>query len=144
MRLWGQFQASFFYEKILSVQEAPKSNHLLRSFCVQKKPLSLLFFVRLFLFCWLVGFGWFAFLYAQNLFVKKSKLAWNCPDSLILLYHLNGTKNALFFFRELHHIFTLNMRVLFEMKRMFRLSKNVCGVFRFWFCFIFIKVYIFV
>ena len=56
MRLSGQFQANFFffYEKILSVQKAPKLKtndfHPLRNFYAGKKPLSLLFFVRLFLF----------------------------------------------------------------------------------------------
>ena len=40
--------------------------------------------------------------------------------------------------------FTLNMRFLYELKRKFRLSKTVCGIFHFRFRFVFIKVYIFV
>ena len=52
----------FFYEKILSVQKAPKpkTNYFdpLRSFCARKKPLPLLFTLLLpflfpcFCFCW--------------------------------------------------------------------------------------------
>ena len=69
-------------------KKAPKLKtnnfHPVRSFCACKKLLPLLCFVRSFLLV-LVGFGWFAFLYAQNLFVKEKKtnLDWNSPDSLI-------------------------------------------------------------
>ena len=42
---------------------------------LREKLLYLLFSVRLFLFCWLV-FAWFAFLCAQNLFVKINKYYW--------------------------------------------------------------------
>ena len=44
--------------------------------------LPLLFFISLFLFCWLV-LVWFAFSCAKNVFVKKNKVAWNCLDDLI-------------------------------------------------------------
>ena len=75
----------FFYEKISRVEKL-KSNQnqpiffLLQVF-IGKKWLHLLFFVRIVLFCWLVLL-WFAFLYPQNLFVKKHKLVWNCPNNL--------------------------------------------------------------
>ena len=39
-----------------------------------------------FLICWLV-LVWFSFLYAQNIFMKKNKQAWNCLDNLILVYY---------------------------------------------------------
>ena len=76
MRLLGQFQASLFiylfYEKTLSFQKASKSkatNFPFSEVFMREKLLPLFFFVRLFVFL-LVGFGWFAFFYAQNLFVK--------------------------------------------------------------------------
>ena len=51
LRLLGQFQDSLllFYQNILSVKKPPIF-HLLEAF-VRKKPLPLLFFVPLFLFC---------------------------------------------------------------------------------------------
>ena len=79
-------QFVFFNEKILSLQKASKRKityfpRLWSFFC--KKLLPLLFFARLFVVL-LVGFGWFTFLYAQNLLVKKeNKLVKRCPDSLI-------------------------------------------------------------
>ena len=59
---------------------------------------------------------------------------------------INGTKNALFFLSRAptHHIFTFNLRFLYELKHKARLFKIVCGVFHFRFRFVFIKVYIFV
>ena len=59
---------------------------------------------------------------------------------------INGTKNALFFLSRAptHHSFTFNLRFLYELKHKVRLSKTVCGIFHFWFRFVFIKVYIFV
>ena len=53
---------------------------------------------------------------------------------------INGTKNALSR-APTHHSSTFNLRLLYELVR---LSKTVCGIFHFRFCFIFIKVYIFV
>ena len=68
----------FFSEKILGVQKTPKLKtnnfHPLRSFYARKKHCLYCFlFVYLFIFL-LVGFGWFAFLCTQKLFVKKSLL----------------------------------------------------------------------
>ena len=58
---------------------------------------------------------------------------------------INGTKNDLFFsWAPTHHSFTSNLRFLHELKHKVRLSKTICGVFHFWFRFVFIKVYIFV
>ena len=59
---------------------------------------------------------------------------------------MNGTKNALFFLLRAptHHKFTFNLRFLYELKHMVRLSKTQCGIFHFRFRFVFIKVYIFV
>ena len=46
---------------------------------------------------------------------------------------INGTKNALFFLSRAptHHSFTFNFRFLYEIKQKVRLSKTVCGIFRF-------------
>ena len=59
---------------------------------------------------------------------------------------INGTKNALFFLSQApsHHSFIFNYPFLYELKRKVCLSKSVCGIFHFQFCFVFIKVYIFV
>ena len=57
-------------------------------------------------------------------------------------------KCRLFFFvrarASAHHSFTINLRFLYELKHKVHLSKTVCGIFHFWFCFLFIKVYILV
>ena len=59
---------------------------------------------------------------------------------------INGTKNALFFLSRAptHHSFTFNLGFLNELKQKVRLTKAVCGTFRFRFRFVFIKVYTFV
>ena len=59
---------------------------------------------------------------------------------------INDTKNAPFFLLQAptHHSFTFNLRFLYELKHMFRLSKTVCKISHFRFRFAFIKVYIFV
>ena len=56
---------------------------------------------------------------------------------------INGTKITLFSFAT-HHSFTFNLRFLYELKHMVRLSVTVSGIFHFRFRFVFIKVYIFV
>ena len=58
---------------------------------------------------------------------------------------INGTKNALFFLSRAptHHSFTFNLQFLYELKHKVRFCKTVCGIFQFWFRFVFIKVYIF-
>ena len=87
MRLLGQFQTSFFFFRKLfartKTQIKPKPTNFLslRSFSA-RKLLPLLFFVPLILFCCLV-LVWFAVLQVRNLFVKKIKLVWNCPNNLI-------------------------------------------------------------
>ena len=59
---------------------------------------------------------------------------------------INGRKNALFFLSRtpVHHSFTFNLRFLYALKHKVRLSKTACGIFRFWFCFVFIKAYVLV
>ena len=59
---------------------------------------------------------------------------------------ISDTKNVLFFSLRAptHHSFSFNIRFLYELKRKVRLSKTVCGIFRFKFDFVFIKVYFFV
>ena len=59
---------------------------------------------------------------------------------------ISGTKSALFFLLRAptHHNFTLNFQFLYELKQKVCLSKTVCGIVHFQFCFVFIKVYIFV
>ena len=59
---------------------------------------------------------------------------------------INGTKNVLFFLSRAptHHSFTFNLQFLYELKHKVRLSKTVYGIFHFRFCFVFIKVHIFV
>ena len=78
-KIWGcniRWTPSLVETKSKKLGIVPKSKrnhfHPLRSFCLRKKPLHFLFFVQLFLFL-LVGFGWFAFFYAQNLFIKRKK-----------------------------------------------------------------------
>ena len=58
----------------------------------------------------------------------------------------NVTKNSLFLLSRAptYHIFTFNLRFLYELKDKIRLSKTVCEIFHFRFRFVFIKVYIFV
>ena len=48
----------------------------------------------------------------------------------------NSTKNTLFFLSEasIHHSFTFNLGLLYEMKLKVRLSKTVCGIFH-WSCY---------
>ena len=71
----------------------------------------------------------------------KTKMLKKFPSDKI-----NGTKNALFFLSRAptHHSFTFNLRFLYELKHKIHLSKTVWGIFHFRFCFIFIKVCIFV
>ena len=59
---------------------------------------------------------------------------------------INGTKNVLFFLLRAptYHRFSFSLQFLDELRHKVCLSKIVCGVFHFWFCFVFIKVYIFV
>ena len=59
---------------------------------------------------------------------------------------INGAKNTLLFLSRAptHHSFTFNLRFLYDLKHKVRLSKTVCGIFDFWFRWVFIKVYIFV
>ena len=54
---------------------------------------------------------------------------------------INGTKNAFFFLSRAptNHSFTFNIRFLHELQHKVRLSKNVYGIFQFWFCFVFIN-----
>ena len=67
----GNFKhVNFFLQKDFRRTKSNNDFHPIRRFNVAKKPLPLLFFVCLFLFL-LVGFGWIAFLWAQNLFAKK-------------------------------------------------------------------------
>ena len=91
MRLLGQFQANFFFflKKILNPQKLKSNqNQLTKYKQVNKKQQRQKVFactktskrVKVAFFCFLVLF------YAQN-FRKKNKLAWNCPNNLILLYY---------------------------------------------------------
>ena len=59
---------------------------------------------------------------------------------------INGTKNVLFFplRTPTHYSFTLSLQFLYELEHKVCLSKTVCSIFHFHFCFIFIKVYTFV
>ena len=70
MRLSGQFQACLLFIFLRNDLERIKSTNNFHSLRSSYLLLYLLLFVCLFLFLW-VGFGWFAFLYAQNLFVKN-------------------------------------------------------------------------
>ena len=60
--------------------------------------------------------------------------------------NISGKKCALFFPSRAptHHIFTFNLRFLYEMNHKVRLSITVIGIFYFRLRFVFIKVYIFV
>ena len=59
---------------------------------------------------------------------------------------INVTRNAIFFLLRAttYHSFTFSLRFLYELKHKVRLSKTVCGIFHFQFCFAFIKIHIFV
>ena len=59
---------------------------------------------------------------------------------------INGTKNAVIFYLRApnHHNFTFNLQFLYDLKHKVCLSKNVCEIFDFRLCFIFIKVYNFI
>ena len=59
------------------------------------------------------------------------------------LNKINGIKNAHFLLSRIptHHNFIFNLRFLNELKHKVHLSKTVCGIFHFWFHFVFIKVY---
>ena len=59
---------------------------------------------------------------------------------------INCTKNAIFFLSRVptNQSYTFNLRFLNKLKHKIRLSKTVSGIFHFRFCFVFIKVYIFV
>ena len=56
---------------------------------------------------------------------------------------INGTKDAVFFLSRdpTHHSFIFNLPFAYELKHKICLSKTVCVI---WFCFVFIKGYIFV
>ena len=59
-------------------------------------------------------------------------------------YKTDGSKNALFFLSRAHS-FIFNFRFLYELKHKVRLSRlSLCGIFRFGFRFVFIKIHIFV
>ena len=59
---------------------------------------------------------------------------------------INGAKNSLFFISQAptHHGFTFSLRFLYELNDKVCLSKTVCGIFHFWFHFVFTEVYVFV
>ena len=71
---------------------------------------------------------------------KSQMLKKNSSDKM------NDTKSALFLlsWAPTHHSFIFNLQLLYELKHKVCLSKTVCAIFHFWFCFVFIKVYIFV
>ena len=86
MRLSRQFQDNLFFlrkdfEHTKSIKTQNKQ--LPPLLCAKNYCLCCFLFTCFFgFFCWLV-LSCFAFLNAQHLFVKKKKLAWNCPDNLI-------------------------------------------------------------
>ena len=87
MRLSGQSQACLFFLRNNSEHKKStktQNKQLSRSpkFSSARKLVASVVFVCLFLFCSLV-LVWFAFLCAQNLFVKKNKQTQSCPDNLI-------------------------------------------------------------
>ena len=85
-------QFFFFYEKILSVQKAPKPNHPLRSFCAHKKTVAFIDFCSL-IFAF-VGWFWLICVFVRSKsFFKKNKLALNCLDSLIYYTTTNKCKD---------------------------------------------------
>ena len=67
----GNFKPVYFFTKRFWAYKKHQRFPPSKKFLSAQKLLPLLLFVRLFLFL-LVGFGWFAFLYAQDLFVKKT------------------------------------------------------------------------
>ena len=71
-------------------------------------------------------------LYSIHYTLRYNKILKKLPSDKI-----NGRKNTLFFLRQLITRF-LNLRSLNELKHKVRLSKTVCGIFHFWFRFVFI------
>ena len=69
-------------------------------------------------------------------------LRWNKNFKKFTSDKINFSKTALFFLllAPAHHSFTFNLRFLYELKHKVRLSKTVCEILHFQFCFIFIKV----
>ena len=65
---------------------------------------------------------------------------------LLSFFRQNDTKNVLLFLSRAptRHSFPFNSWFLYELKRKVRLTKPVFDIFHFRFCFVFIKVYIFV
>ena len=96
---------------------------------------------------WINAFWYVKYVYSESVVntpyieIKHLKIFKKIP-----LDKINGAKNALFFLvrAPTHHGFTFNLRFLNELKHNVCLSKTVCGIFHFRFCFVFIKVYIFV
>ena len=83
---------------------------------------------------------WYVKVYTESLF-NTQYIEIKFP-----LDKLNVVKNEVFFLSRAptHHSFTFNLQFLYELKHMVHLPKTVFGVFHFWFCLLFIKVYIFV
>ena len=71
----------------------------------------------------------------------KAQMLTKCPSGKI-----DGTENTVFYLSrgQTHHSCTFSFRFLFELKFNVPLSKFACGIFHFWFRFVFIKVFIFV
>ena len=59
---------------------------------------------------------------------------------------INDTKKCSLFLARAphHHSFTFNLRLLYKLKHKVHLSKTLRGVFHFRFCFLFVKVDIFI
>ena len=90
IRLSGQFQAclSFIYKKIFwayNNANQAKTNQQNRNKQTKNNKGKKFLRIKTSKRGEIGYFALWCFLYAQNLFVKKLKLAWNCPDSLIYL-----------------------------------------------------------
>ena len=90
-------------------------------------------------------FDVYKYIYSESLFsaldIGMNHMLKKCPSEKI-----NVTKTELFFYHELRtrQSCTFNSRFLYELKGKVSLSKSVCGIFHFRFCFVFIKIYVFV
>ena len=95
---------------------------------------------------------WSMFLICKSMYILKVysihyRLRSNTNvKHLLSFFRQNDTKNVLLFLSRAptRHSFPFNSWFLYELKRKVRLTKHVFDIFHFRFCFVFIKVYIFV
>ena len=82
-----------------------------------------------------------------HIFLKFFQYIIYWDKTKFFLQTINVTKNTFFFLLRAptHHNFTFNLFILYELKhKVHQFSKDLCGIFHFWFHPVFTKVFIFV